>query len=90
MSAIEKFPVHVVALGNPSPDVPVAGFFGGFHGLERIGTAVVLAYLRSLVGRLHWDSVLHRQLESVRLVFMPWSTRAACGAAHGPIRTASI
>jgi len=67
----EKFPVHVVALGNPSPDVPVAGFFGGFHGLERIGTAVVLAYLRSLVGRLHWDSVLHRQLESVRLVFMP-------------------
>jgi hypothetical protein len=65
------FPVHVVALGNPDPAVPVVGFFGGFHGLERIGTAVVLAYLRSLVRRLPWDSVLHRQLESVRLVFMP-------------------
>ena len=65
------FPVHVVALGNPDPAVPVVGFFGGFHGLERIGTEVVLAYLRSLVSRLAWDSVLHRQLESVRLVFMP-------------------
>ena len=66
-----KFPVHVVTLGNPDPDVPVVGFFGGFHGLERIGAEVVLAYLRSLVNRLPWDSTLHRQLESVRLVFMP-------------------
>ena len=67
----QRFPIHVIALGNPSPDVPVVGFFGGFHGLERIGTEVVMAYLRSLVSRLEWDSVLHRQLESVRLVFMP-------------------
>lgn len=66
-----RFPVHVVALGNRSRDVPAVGFFGGFHGLERIGAEVVLAYLRSLVRRLHWDSLLHRQLESVRLVFMP-------------------
>lgn len=67
----QRFSIHVIALGNPSPDVPVVGFFGGFHGLERIGTEVVMAYLRSLVSRLEWDSVLHRQLESVRLVFMP-------------------
>lgn len=67
----QDFPVHVIALGNPSLDVPVVGFFGGFHGLERIGAEVVMAYLRSLVVRLAWDSVLHRQLESVRLVFMP-------------------
>lgn len=66
-----RFPVHVVTLGNPSKDVPAVGFFGGVHGLERIGAAVVLGYLRSLVMRLKWDDVLHRQLESVRLVFMP-------------------
>ena len=71
MVGTQKFPVHVVALGNPGHDVPVVGFFGGFHGLERIGTEVVLAYLRSLVSRLQWDSILHRQLESVHLVFMP-------------------
>lgn len=66
-----RFPVHVVTLGNPDPAVPAVGYFGGFHGLERIGAEVVLVYLRSLVMRLRWDSVLHRQLESLRLVFMP-------------------
>ena len=65
------FPVHVVTLGNPDLDVPAVGFFGGFHGLERIGTAVVLAYLRNLVPRLRWDTVLLRKLETLRLVFVP-------------------
>jgi len=64
-------PVHVIALGNPDPAVPAVGYFGGIHGLERIGASVVIAYLQSLVMRLQWDSTLHRQLESVRLVFMP-------------------
>lgn len=67
----QRFPVHAIALGNPSPEVPAAGFFGGVHGLERIGAEVVIAYLRSLVKRLQWDSLLHRQLEGMRLVFMP-------------------
>lgn len=66
-----RFPVHVVTLGNPSPEVPAVGFFGGLHGLERIGAEVVISFLCSLVRRLRWDSTLHRQLESVRLVFMP-------------------
>lgn len=65
------FPVYTIALGNPSPDVPVLGFFGGIHGLERIGTQVILAFLQSILARLQWDSTLHQQLESMRLVFMP-------------------
>ena len=65
------FPVHAIALGNPARDVPAVGFFGGVHGLERIGTDVLIAYLRSLVTRLAWDEVLQRQLENLRLVFMP-------------------
>ena len=67
----QRFPVHAITLGNPSLDVPAIGFFGGVHGLERIGAEVVLAFLRSLVMRLSWDGVLHRQLESLRMVFMP-------------------
>ncbi len=67
----QRFPVYAIAMGNPDPDVPVVGFFGGFHGLERIGSHVVIAYLDSLVTRLKWDTMLHRQLESVRLIFMP-------------------
>jgi hypothetical protein len=66
-----SYPVHVITLGNPSPEVPAVGYFGGVHGLERIGAGVVIAYLQSLVMRLQWDSTLHRQLESLRLVFMP-------------------
>lgn len=66
-----SYPVHVVTLGNPSPTVPAVGYFGGVHGLERIGAEVVIAYLQNLVMRLQWDSTLHKQLESVRLVFMP-------------------
>jgi len=66
-----SYPVHVITLGNPSPSVPAVGYFGGVHGLERIGSEVVIEYLHSLVMRLQWDSTLHRQLESVRLVFMP-------------------
>ncbi|TRZ58105.1 MAG: zinc carboxypeptidase [Rhodocyclaceae bacterium] len=67
----QTFPVYVITLGNPAPAIPAVGFFGGFHGLERIGSEVVLVYLRSLLVRLSWDSVLHKELESVRLVFMP-------------------
>ena len=37
------YPVHMVALGNPSADVPAVGYFGGVHGLERIGAGVVIA-----------------------------------------------
>ncbi len=66
-----QLPVPVLTLGSERPDAPVAAFFGGVHGLERIGSQVVLAYLRSLVMRLAWDESLHRQLEAVRLVFVP-------------------
>jgi hypothetical protein len=64
-------PVYRIALGNPAPQLPAVGFFGGVHGLERIGSQVVIAFLESLVMRLRWDSSLHRLLEQVRLVFMP-------------------
>ncbi|MEY4750431.1 MAG: hypothetical protein RIQ60_2645 [Pseudomonadota bacterium] len=66
-----RLPVPVLSLGSERAEVPAIGFFGGVHGLERIGSHVVLAYLRSLVMRLRWDEALHRQLESLRLVFMP-------------------
>lgn len=65
------FPVHAIAFGNPSPEVPAAGVFGGVHGLERVGADVVLGYLRNVLNRLPWDTLLQRQLEGMRLVFMP-------------------
>ena len=65
------FPVQAITLGNPDPALPAVGFFGGVHGLERVGTAVVLACLRSLVRRLRWDATLHQLLDGLRVVFIP-------------------
>ena len=72
VSAGEKrFPVYQLALGNPDPKLPAIGFFGGIHGLERIGTQVLLYFLHSLLTRLEWDKSLQHLLQDVRLVFMP-------------------
>ena len=67
----QRLPIYSVALGNPAPELPAVGFFGGVHGLERIGSEVVIAYLKSLLERLQWDQLLHHELDSLRLVFMP-------------------
>lgn len=66
-----KLPVMCLELGSRDPDVPAVGFFAGVHGVERIGTQVVLSYLHSLIERLAWDECLSQILERVRLVFMP-------------------
>ena len=64
-------PIHVLTLGNPAPGLPAIGYFAGVHGLERIGTRVLLMFLRGLLHRLQWDPLLHRQLEMLRMVFVP-------------------
>lgn len=66
-----RFPLYALALGARSAQAPAVGFFAGVHGLERIGTQVVLAFLDSLVQRLPGDDALERLLGEVRLVFMP-------------------
>ena len=66
-----SFPILAIGLGNPAADAPAMGFFGGVHGLERIGAQVVIAYLQNVVMRLGWDATLHHQLEHMRMVFMP-------------------
>ena len=65
------FPIFTASIGSRDPLAPSVGFFGGIHGLERIGSQVVLDYMQSLLYRLPWDELLNRQLEKIRLVFMP-------------------
>ena len=67
----QGFPVQALCLGSASRDAPAIGFFGGVHGLERIGTQVLLSFLGSFLEQLRWDEQLARQLAGVRLVFMP-------------------
>jgi hypothetical protein len=70
-AASASYPVWAITLGSESPSAPSLAFVGGVHGLERIGTQVVLAFLRTLSVRLAWDELLHFLLERVRLLFVP-------------------
>ncbi|WP_348944357.1 M14 family zinc carboxypeptidase [Chitinibacter sp. FCG-7] len=65
------YPIYSLSMGNPSSNAAVLGFFGGIHGLERIGCQILLALLGSLFVRMRWDSSLHYKLQNMRLVFMP-------------------
>ncbi|MGZ8947135.1 MAG: zinc carboxypeptidase, partial [Methylococcaceae bacterium] len=40
-----EFPIHSITLGSTQPDAPVLAFFGGVHGLEKIGSEVILSYM---------------------------------------------
>lgn len=64
-------PVHALLLGPEDKTLPTLLFVAGAHGLERVGTQVVLSYLRSLKAALTWDTVLHQMLERMRLLFVP-------------------
>jgi Zinc carboxypeptidase len=65
------FPLYTASIGSRDRHAPAVGFFAGIHGLERIGTQLVLHYMRALLFRLEWDELLHHQLQQVRLLFMP-------------------
>ena len=60
-----ELPVWRLEMGSTDPDAPVAGIFGGIHGMERIGSQVLLAWLESLVSRLAWDVSLQDLLQKV-------------------------
>jgi hypothetical protein len=66
-----EYPLLGFVFGPNDPSLPTLGLFGGVHGLERVGTHVVLAFLESLVARLHWDERLHEDLKHARIVSIP-------------------
>ncbi|TAA48276.1 DUF2817 domain-containing protein [Corallincola spongiicola] len=64
-------PVYQLTLGSEDPTAPALVLLGGVHGVERIGTQVLLAFLRSLLERLRWDKGLNAQLQQMTLIFVP-------------------
>jgi hypothetical protein len=66
-----SLPVYALCFGSRAPQAPAIGFFGGVHGLERIGTHVLLSFLSALLERFDRDEALAALLADVRLVFMP-------------------
>ncbi len=67
----EGFPIYGIELGSGDVTTPCLFLVGGVHGLERIGTQVVLAYLGMIAERLRWDETTHEALERARIVAIP-------------------
>lgn len=66
-----SFPIIGFTIGSQDPSAPTLGLFGGVHGLEKVGSHVVLAYLSSLFKQIKWDQELREILKVSRIVSIP-------------------
>ena len=66
-----EYPLIGFSIGSQDPNAPTFGIFGGVHGLERVGTHVVVAFLSNVVSRLSWDEEFRKSFENFRLVSIP-------------------
>lgn len=66
-----EFPLYSITLGNPDPQLPVVLMTGGMHGVERIGSQVLIAWLQCLLERLTWDKSARALLDQLQLVLVP-------------------
>ena len=60
-----SYPSYLIELAAFDPAKPTLLLTGGVHGLERIGSAVLIAFLESLLQRLEWDHGLQHQLNQL-------------------------
>ncbi len=67
----KTYPLHSVVLGSADPAAPALAFVGGAHGLEKIGSEVVLAYMHTLLELMRWDQGFQDRLKVSRIVFIP-------------------
>lgn len=67
----KNFPIYSLALGSKDPAAPCILFVGGVHGLERVGSQIVVSYMRTICELAKWDRTFQRQLQDVRVLFYP-------------------
>lgn len=65
----QTLPIYVLKLETTRRNAPCISYVGGIHGLERIGTQVVLSFLETLLERMKWDKVFEDILNRVRIIF---------------------
>lgn len=66
-----ELPVYSLTLGSRQKDAPSVLLTGGVHGLERIGSQVILSWLQTFLERSIWDEHIHQLLEKVQIVVIP-------------------
>jgi hypothetical protein len=66
-----ELPIHCFEAGPKDPEAPVFMLVAGVHGLERIGTHVVLAYMKTLFSHMAWDETFPALFRKARLMIVP-------------------
>lgn len=67
-----QLPIPLLTLGNPASSQTTLLVTASIHGVERIGTQALLAWLQSIVQRYRWDTLWRSQFESeVAIVILP-------------------
>lgn len=67
----EQYPIHAFVIGSTDKSAPTIGLFAGVHGLERVGTHVLLGFLKSFFTQCQWDTALRESLRNFRIVTIP-------------------
>ncbi len=65
------YPVKAIVIGSDDRSLPTLGFFGGVHGLEKVGSQILLAFFHSFFYQLTWDRDLVKSLDGYRIVSIP-------------------
>jgi hypothetical protein len=66
-----EYPILGLSMGSVDPQAPTYVLVGGVHGLERIGSRVILAYLESLAQRCRLSESLKAQFKEIRIIAIP-------------------
>lgn len=66
-----NYPVYALSLGHQNINNPSICFVGGIHGLEKIGTQVVISFLETLLMQIRWDNHFNAILDKINIVFLP-------------------
>ncbi len=66
-----SLPIYSLTIGPKDPALPTFGLFGGVHGLEKIGSHIIINYFKFLSKQLLWDKSLQDLFKVSRLVSIP-------------------
>ncbi|MBY0314983.1 MAG: DUF2817 domain-containing protein [Bdellovibrionales bacterium] len=66
-----EFPLYSISMGSEDLTKPCLLLTGGVHGLERIGSQVLISVLRSMARSFMWDEHFQNTLANCRIIFIP-------------------
>ncbi len=66
-----SLPVYSIEIGSTDPKAPCLFLTAGVHGLERIGSEILISWLASLIDKISWDTHLADFFKTNRIVAVP-------------------